>query len=121
MSLVITDEAQQQTVTTLFQGSPPASLSNKHPPEAIASFLNSLARAATVVANANACGSLLAGQSSEADEFGDVGIWLESGGPGILKGNEADVLKAIGLGAWLAAAENKVRLGPDPKNCCAQR
>jgi len=49
------------------------------------------------VASTLLCGSVLAGRTSESDEYGDVGLWI-----GDLKHRTgADVLKRLGLGSWL--------------------
>ena len=42
-----------------------------------------------------ACGSVLAGQTSESDEFGDAGFWLGPGSYG--QGDELEILRALGL------------------------
>jgi hypothetical protein len=44
-------------------------------------YLRDLASAAnsTSAANEDACGSVLAGQTSEADEYGDICVWLRTG------------------------------------------
>lgn len=55
------------------------------------------------------CGSILAGEGSESDDYGDVGVWLGQGE--FKKGSEKEsaeqVLKALGLTSW---ANGKVRL-----------
>jgi hypothetical protein len=50
---------------------------------------------ANVAATSLACGSILAGQSSESDEFGDVGFWLGPGSYGI--GKDRAILQDLGL------------------------
>ncbi|KAJ7502770.1 hypothetical protein B0H11DRAFT_1986249 [Mycena galericulata] len=61
------------------------------------------AAAAQRAADSVLCSSVLAGHSSESDEFGDVAVWL---GPGAFgKGNEQAVLKKLGL-------EHGARVGP---------
>ena len=58
---------------------------------------------ANVAAGSLACGSILAGQGSEADEFGDVGFWLGPGSYGT--GHELAVLHALGLEHACAAQQ----------------
>jgi len=41
------------------------------------------------------CSSILAGHTSESDDFSDVSIWLGEGSFG--KGNEQSIVKALGL------------------------
>lgn len=65
-----------------------------------------LGRTAAEAAFATSCGSLLAGQSSESDEFGDVAILLGEGEYG--PGHEAEVLEALGLKHW----KDGVRIDP---------
>lgn len=66
-------------------------------------YLRDLTISANKAAESLACGSILAGQSSEADEFGDIAIWLGAGKYG--EGNEVEVLEALDLGRW---ADRKV-------------
>ncbi|KAL6308157.1 hypothetical protein BKA93DRAFT_815531 [Sparassis latifolia] len=58
-------------------------------------YLTALTLSANAAANALACGSVLAGQTSETDEFGDLALWLGEGHYG--KGHEREVLEALGL------------------------
>lgn len=46
---------------------------------------------------------MLAGQGSESDEYGDVAVWFGTGkeDAGFGKGKEGEVLKALGLNAWV--------------------
>lgn len=61
------------------------------------SFLEELTRASYEVASTLLCSSVLAGRTSESDEYGDVGLWI-----GDLKHRTAaDVLKRLGLDSWL--------------------
>ncbi|KAI0063699.1 hypothetical protein BV25DRAFT_1824271 [Artomyces pyxidatus] len=69
------------------------------PPKVIQDYLEDLTRLANTVASASACGSILAGQGSESDDFGDVGVWLGEGTFGAGHGDE--VLKALKLQSWL--------------------
>ncbi|OCH91812.1 hypothetical protein OBBRIDRAFT_886717 [Obba rivulosa] len=66
-------------------------------------FLCELTLAANAAANSLACGSILAGQTSETDEFGDVAFWLGEGPFG--KGFENEVLKALGFAPQLPLAK----------------
>ncbi|KAI0321092.1 hypothetical protein OF83DRAFT_1280692 [Amylostereum chailletii] len=99
------DSHQQQTLSCFYPSSsaiPQISSSASAPPE-VQSFIRDLASAANKVANANACGSLLAGQGSESDDFGDVGVWLGEGELG--RGHEEDALKALGLQSWAGSGK----------------
>ena len=58
-------------------------------------YLRDLASAANSTANENACGSVLAGQTSEADEFGDICVWLGTGP--FSEGHEVGILRALNL------------------------
>lgn len=58
-------------------------------------YLRDLASAANSTANENACGSVLAGQTSEADEFGDICVWLGTGP--YSEGHEVNILRALNL------------------------
>ncbi|PCH43838.1 hypothetical protein WOLCODRAFT_26228 [Wolfiporia cocos MD-104 SS10] len=69
--------------------------------EAIAGYLAGLTAHANVAANSIACGSILAGPSSETDEFGDIAFWLGEGDFGA--GHETQVLEALHLAALLTA------------------
>jgi hypothetical protein len=73
------------------------------------SFLEELTRASYEVASTLLCSSVLAGRTSESDEYGDVGLWI-----GDLKhGTAADVLRRLGLNSWLHQGA-KVSPGPHP-------
>lgn len=65
------------------------------PPPEVRVYLRDLASAASSTAEENACGSVLAGQTSEGDEFGDICLWLGTGVYG--EGHEADILHALNL------------------------
>lgn len=67
-----------------------------NPPAAITTLVHLAQQASS--ANALACGSILAGPSSDSTEYGDVGIWLGEGPYG--RGCEREVLDALGLGVW---------------------
>jgi len=88
---------QRATLAHLYRNSSiikVASLISAPPPE-VRVYLRDLASAANSTANENACGSVLAGQTSEADEFGDICLWLGTGLYG--EGHEADILRALNL------------------------
>ncbi|ETW80547.1 hypothetical protein HETIRDRAFT_101688 [Heterobasidion irregulare TC 32-1] len=102
-----TASAIKQTLAQLYQQSsfqlnvqpaPFLSASDDQVPSEVQTYLHSLTLAANAVANENACGSVLAGQGSESDEFGDVACWLGQGEYG--PGRETDVLQALGLQNW---------------------
>jgi hypothetical protein len=61
-------------------------------------ILKDLTLAAPIAANSLTCGSILLGQSSESDEYGDIAFWLGDGenyGPG----DEERVASILGLDA----------------------
>lgn len=58
-------------------------------------YLQRLTKLTNEAANSVACGSILAGPSSETDEFGDVAIWL--GDNALQPGEEKEVLRILGL------------------------
>ena len=59
-------------------------------------YFDALAAAAQQAADSLLCSSILAGHSSESDEFADIGIFLGEGAD-YSKGNEKQVLKSLGL------------------------
>ena len=65
-------------------------------------YLNELAAEANEAAASLFCGSILAGQSSETDEFGDVGVWLgDLGiGPGESELDSGAIVEALSLTPW---------------------
>ncbi|KAJ6593705.1 hypothetical protein B0H19DRAFT_1091726 [Mycena capillaripes] len=65
------------------------------PSDQLAADLESLAAAAQLAATSVLCSSILAGHTSESDDFGDAAIWLGQGAFG--KGHEQAVLKTLGL------------------------
>jgi hypothetical protein len=88
---------QKATLAHLYRNSSlikVASLISVPPPE-VRVYLRDLASIANSTANENACGSVLAGQGSDTDEFGDICFWLGSGPYG--EGHEANVLRALNL------------------------
>jgi hypothetical protein len=56
-------------------------------------YLRDLASAANGSTNENSCGSVLADQASDADEFGDISVCLGTGQYG--EGRELDILLAL--------------------------
>jgi hypothetical protein len=69
--------------------------------EEITKYLENLTTQANEAASSLACGSILAGQSSESDEFADVGFWIGSGDYG--QGNEINALQALKLSqSWVS-------------------
>lgn len=70
-----------------------------------------LVRAANEAANSNASSSVLAGQTSEADEYGDVGILLHTNAisPAYnLEKNVQAILSSLGLKGLLTAGQTQV-------------
>ena len=65
-------------------------------------YLSELTVAANEAAASLFCGSILVGQSSETDEFGDVGIWLGDLeiGPGSKTLSEV-IIEALSLSRWV--------------------
>jgi hypothetical protein len=105
---------QKATLAHLYRNSSiikVASLISVPPPE-VRVFLRDLASAANSTANENACGSVLAGQTSEADEFGDICLWLGIGSYG--EGNEANILRALNLFDPARRARYRPRFAPFP-------
>lgn len=121
-----TVSAIKQTISHLYRKPTSNSLSFAHAPSfltapsapapssSVRSYLANLTATANEVANVNACGSVLAGQGSESDEYGDVAVWLGSGKDdgGFVQGKEGDVLKALGLNSWLG-----LDVGSNFKHC----
>jgi hypothetical protein len=65
------------------------------PSDQLAADLESLATSAQRAATSVLCSSILAGHTSESDDFGDTAVWLGQGAFG--KGQEQAVLKTLGL------------------------
>ncbi|EJF57735.1 hypothetical protein DICSQDRAFT_182982 [Dichomitus squalens LYAD-421 SS1] len=61
----------------------------------IEDFLKQLTVAANAAAASGFCGSILAGHTSEADDYGDVAFYLGPGDYG--PGHEQDVLRSLGI------------------------
>ncbi|KAG6862288.1 hypothetical protein C0995_015985 [Termitomyces sp. Mi166 len=71
------------------------------PAEPVKQYLRRLARAAQADAADMACSSILAGQGSESDDTGDIGLWLGSED----HASPELVLSALGLSGWAANGE----------------
>ncbi|KAJ7350252.1 hypothetical protein DFH08DRAFT_860840 [Mycena albidolilacea] len=65
------------------------------PTDQLAADLESLAATAQSAATSVLCSSILAGHTSESDDFGDAAIWLGQGAFG--KGHEQAVLSSLGI------------------------
>lgn len=63
-------------------------------------FLADLTQRAAAAASSLACGSILAGTTSESDEYGDVAFWLDGGD--FVPGREREILNALGLTSRIA-------------------
>lgn len=65
-------------------------------------YVNELTAEANKAAASLFCGSILAGQSSETDEYGDVGVWLgDLGiGPGASELDSEAIVEALSLTPW---------------------
>lgn len=80
-------------------------------------FLAHLTQSAASVASSLACGSVLAGTTSETDEYGDVAFWLGEGEFGL--GREHDIFDALGLKSRITQ-ESKVSMQVQGwQNCIA--
>ncbi|KZT68317.1 hypothetical protein DAEQUDRAFT_339295 [Daedalea quercina L-15889] len=66
-----------------------------------ADFLSSIALRAAAAASSLACGSVLAGTTSESDEHGDVAFWLGEGD--FASGHELEILDALSLRARMTS------------------
>ena len=67
-------------------------------------FLYDLVIGSEAAAVSMSCSSILAGQGSESDDTGDIGVWLGEGNYG--RGHAGDVLERLGLSQW--SGEGKV-------------
>ncbi|KAG1851102.1 hypothetical protein F4604DRAFT_1755906 [Suillus subluteus] len=70
-------------------------------PQDVTDYLEKLVRAAQQTAESHYCGSFVAGQTSESDEFADIGIWLGEGN--YQRNHEKEILDKLGLIAWADA------------------
>jgi hypothetical protein len=108
-----TDNSHQRaTLAHLYRSSSiikVASLISAPPPE-VRVYLRDLATAANNTANENACGSVLAGQGSEADEFGDICVWLGIGS--YSEGHEVNILSALNLADSIRRARYRLPTSP---------
>ncbi|KAL1942716.1 hypothetical protein VTO73DRAFT_4956 [Trametes versicolor] len=73
-------------------------------------YLRQLTRSANAAAASLACGSILAGHTSETDEYGDVAVWL--GSDKYSPGHELDVLSLLGF-ETVAGPVKEVKLSSD--------
>jgi len=93
-----------QSAETQHSGATPSAIlaqSASAPPSKVEDYLVGLTTKANAAANALFCGSILAGRSSESDEFGDVAFWLGEGQ--YEQGHERGILLALGLEALLGS------------------
>ena len=105
---------QRATLAHLYRNSSiikVASLISAPPPE-VRVYLRDLASAANSTANENACGSVLAGQASEADEYGDICVWLGTGP--YSEGHEVNILRALNLSDSIRRARYRPHFAPFP-------
>lgn len=70
-------------------------------PQEVTDYLAKLVRAAQQTAESHYCGSFVAGQISESDEFADIGVWLGKGS--YQRNHEKEMLDKLGLSAWTDA------------------
>jgi hypothetical protein len=70
-------------------------------PPKVTGYLGGLVRAAQQTAESRCHGSFVAGQTSESDEFADIGVWLGEGN--YQRDHEKDILDKLGLVAWADA------------------
>ncbi|KAG2755345.1 hypothetical protein P692DRAFT_20827005 [Suillus brevipes Sb2] len=70
-------------------------------PQDVTDYLAKLVRAAQQTAESHYCGSFVAGQTSESDEFADIGVWLGKGS--YQRNHEKEILDKLGLSAWTDA------------------
>ena len=68
----------------------------------IEAYVNELTTEANKAAESLFCGSILAGQTSETDEYGDVGVWLgDLGiGPTASGSDQEAIVEALSLTRW---------------------
>ncbi|KAG1799803.1 uncharacterized protein HD556DRAFT_1344976 [Suillus plorans] len=70
-------------------------------PQDVTLYLEKLVRAAQQTAESHYYGSFVAGQSSESDEFADIGVWLGEGN--YQRNHEKEILNKLGLIEWADA------------------
>ncbi|KAF8529418.1 hypothetical protein JB92DRAFT_660461 [Gautieria morchelliformis] len=81
-------------------------------PPSEGTFVENLTRAAHVTSTSLSCSSVLAGLSSESDEFGDVGILL----PHLGADKEREIVNLLGLDHWLLDGGKIVKSGEISNN-----
>ncbi|KAI0674832.1 hypothetical protein C8Q78DRAFT_1009138 [Trametes maxima] len=81
--------------------------------QSVQHYLRQLSVGANAAAASLFCGSILAGHTSEADEFGDIAFWLGDGDYGA--GHEAAILDLLGLNNVISEGGEiqDVKLSPD--------
>lgn len=77
-------------------------------------YLQKLTKLANGAANSVACGSILAGRTSEADDFGDVAIWLGDDGALLSGQRERKVLETLELQGLLLGSSQVSSLSIHP-------
>ncbi|KAG2121391.1 hypothetical protein BD769DRAFT_1479214 [Suillus cothurnatus] len=82
-------------------------------PQDTTDYLEKLVRAAQQTAESHYCGSFVAGQTSESDEFADVGVWLGRGN--YQRNHEKEILDKLGLIAWADAEIDQMDTPYDEK------
>lgn len=82
----------------------PSDLDGNCVPQSVQDYLKELTISANASAASLACGSILAGHASEADEFGDIALWLGNGE--YSQGHERDVLTRLDTGHLLQQGAN---------------
>ncbi|KAI0727403.1 hypothetical protein C8Q72DRAFT_840812, partial [Fomitopsis betulina] len=78
-------------------------------------FLAELTQRAAAAALSLACGSILAGRTSESDEYGDVALWLGKGDFGL--GREREILDALALRSRLTPRPKVWHVDLSPSTC----
>lgn len=73
----------------------------------VLSYLDELSRASFEVATSLLCSSVLAGRSSESDEYGDIGVWIGS----LAQKDPEEALKNLGIYDWVISKKGKVSFG----------
>jgi len=74
---------------------PPLDQNVSLPSGALQDYFHKLASSAQAAATFLACSSILAGQGSESDDFGDTSVWLGEGDFG--EGHETSILSKLGM------------------------
>ncbi|KAG2113904.1 uncharacterized protein F5147DRAFT_607850 [Suillus discolor] len=85
----------------LSQSSSIAPSDTKVVPQDVTFYLEKLVRAAQQTAESHYYGSFVTGQSSESDEFADIGVWLGEGN--YQRNYEKEILNKLGLIVWADA------------------